>query len=129
MSSGARPPEIPQAARIKARAAAPRTEGSQNQGSSRAPEVAASRESRRRCAAVATHATHASFRRHRTLRRRAFVSRRTRFQDVRDAALKSHMMAHGSQQNVREPTKRAEPHRIFSPHCRQRRPESSRGTR
>jgi hypothetical protein len=47
--------------------------------------------------------------------------------EVRDAALKSHMMAHGSQQNAREPTKRAVRQTILSPHCRQRRPDSRPG--
>jgi hypothetical protein len=47
-----------------------------------------------------------------------------RLHAVRDATLKSHMMTHGSQQNAREPTKRAERQRILSPHCRQRRPAS-----
>jgi hypothetical protein len=122
--SGAHPPEIPHAASAKTRAVAPRNEGTQNQGRSSPRGVALSRRSRRRWAAAASQEIHRSCSRHRRLRGLLSISNRMRLQAVRDAMPKSQTMAHGSQQNAREPTKRAELQRILSPHCRQRRPAS-----
>jgi len=122
--SGARAPEIPHAASAKTRAVAPRNEGIQNQGRSAAREVARSRRSRRRWAAAARQESQRSCTRHRRFLGRLSSSQRMRLQAVRDAIPKSQTMAHGSQQNARDPTNRAELQRILSPHCRQRRPAS-----
>jgi hypothetical protein len=122
--SGARPPDSPQAASTSTRAVDPRTEGSQNHGNCTALGPAPHHRSSRRCADPASQMAQPNRAHHPTACGHRCICSAARRHAVRAASFINQTRAHGSPQNVREPTKRATLHRIPLPHCRQHRSEA-----